>query len=130
MLASAFAMASRASPRFAPSARLNEIVVANSPSSWLTEVATDCSSNFATADSGTRAVAVLLSTLPVDAPRRPALAETGTVALAAVAGAAELPEDDVVPVVAATWVVTVCPPITEVLVAGTYTSLSELGLRV
>ncbi|MDN6888231.1 hypothetical protein QMO14_32145, partial [Variovorax sp. CAN2819] len=38
--------------------------VGSSPSSWLTEVATDCSSNLATADSGTSAVAVLLSTLP------------------------------------------------------------------
>jgi hypothetical protein len=121
MLASALAMASRASPRLAPSARLNEMVVASSPSSWLTEVATDCSSNFATADSGTRLVAVLLSTLPDDALRSAGLADTGTAVLAVLE---RLLDEEVktpsLPVVAtATCVVTVCPATTEVRVAGT-----------
>ncbi|MDT4870398.1 hypothetical protein FQZ97_1054770 [compost metagenome] len=102
------------------------MVVASSPSSWLTDVATDCSSNFATADSGTSAVAVLLSTLPVEALREPALADTGTVAAAALADVVVPPVD----VVAATCVVTACPATTEVFVAGTYTSRSAFGLRV
>ena len=82
MLASAWLIAARASPRLAPSARLNEIVVASSPSWWLTEVGVESSTKRATAVSGTRLVALLLSTLPVEAFFSAGLADTGSVGAA------------------------------------------------
>jgi len=87
--------------------------------------------NFATEDSGTSAVGVLLSTLPVEALREPALADTGTEgvvleaveavpvfeAVAVLVVATEV--DWLVVPLAATCVVTVWPATTEVRVAGT-----------
>ena len=89
MSASACLIAAPASARVRPSARLNEIVVASSPSWWLIAVGVARSTKWATALSGTIGVTVLLRALPVEESRAPGLA--GTVAgvpLAAAAAAA------------------------------------------
>src|SRR5664279_6479726 len=91
MSASAWVMALRAPARVAPSARLNEIVVASSVSWWLTEVAVGPSMKRAIAFSGTMLSGELLSTLPPDALRSAGLGDTGTVASGAAAGAAAAP---------------------------------------
>ena len=101
-------MAALASPRVAPSARLNDTVVASSVSWWLTEVAAAFSMKRATEVRGTRLVALLLSTLPVEAVRSAGLAETGTVVLPVMA---------LVAAVAST--LTACPPLFTVRVAAT-----------
>ena len=108
MLASAWLIAARASPRLALSMRLNEIVVASSPSWWLTEVGAESSKKRATAVSGTRLVALLLRTLPVEAFFSAGLADTGTLVLPVIAA-----------VCAVDSTLTAWPPLTTVFVAGT-----------
>ena len=81
-----------ASPRVLPSARLNEIVVANSVSWWLIAVGVAASTKCATASSGTSGVTEFASALPVDESRAPGLAATvGTVAVVAALAAVLAP---------------------------------------
>ena len=75
MSASACAMMRCASPRVAPSSRLNDRVLESSPSSWSMLEGTARSDKVATVASGTMVVALVLSGWPVDAPRWPGLAE-------------------------------------------------------
>ena len=124
MSASASPIARRASSSVAPSARLNEIVVASSVSWWFTEVAVGPSTMRAIADNGTRFVGVLLRTFPVDALRSAGFGETG-------ADSSALPEGDVADeAVPALSIATTCPPMFTSDVPGTCTSESAFGLCV
>ena len=118
MSASASVMATRASASVAPSARLNEIVVASSVSWWLTEVAVGPSMKRAITFSGTMLSGVLLSTLPPDALRSAGLGETGTVATG-VAAAAPPAAVLLLELAAVLSTATSLPPLLTSLVPGT-----------
>src|SRR6218665_224045 len=71
MSASACAMASRAWPSDMPGSRLNEMVVASSPSWWLTEVGAACSNTRAMAPCRTMVAAAEPITSPPQPPPTP-----------------------------------------------------------